>query len=163
MKFKQLKKNDIIMKHINDFNTHINENIITNIKNRIKKFGKNDIEEKEISDTEKEEALRIKREEVRKRREKENKNIVYKRPNRDSREEKIEFPCGYYFLTKELVDRIREKNRGPIGVANHGYAFYCDTPERLEEVKKKYKSGNKYKGETITNTYIGKQQEYYNN
>jgi len=79
-------------------------------------------------------------------------------PRRMSPPEKIEFPCGYYFLTKELKNRLKEKE-GPIGIIPDGYGFYCETPEQLEEYKEKYKVGNKYNGETITHaTLLGEKE-----
>lgn len=73
--------------------------------------------------------------------------------------EKQEFPCVYSFMTKELEERLRKRDE-PIAIVNHGYSFYCETPEELEEKKKRYKVGNTYNGETIVQTHIGPERNY---
>lgn len=77
-----------------------------------------------------------------------------------SNETDISFPCIYSFLTKELVDRKRERGQKHIAIRNDGYAEFCETPEELEEAKEKYKIGNKYNGETISTFDIGKERNY---
>ena len=71
-----------------------------------------------------------------------------KRPEQfnSSKDNNLEFPVVYAFLT----DKLKEKIDGPIALFNHGYKFYCRTPEQLEKYKLKYKKGEKYKDELIT-------------
>lgn len=64
------------------------------------------------------------------------------------------FPCVYHFMTKELADKKRAKGQKIIGIKSDGYAFFCETPEDLDNYKHVYKSGEKYKGETITGVYV---------
>ena len=59
------------------------------------------------------------------------------------------FPCSYYFMTKELLERLR-KDHEHIGIVNHGYGISCETPEELKKAKEDYAVGKEYNGETIT-------------
>jgi len=68
------------------------------------------------------------------------------------------FPCVYSFITQELFDRKRAKGQKVIGIRPDGYSFFCETPEDLENYKHVYRSGEKYKGETITGTNVGPPQ-----
>lgn len=135
---------------IKKFGDFVNESIWDKLRGR----KPEEVEEVKLSEEDKEK--------IRERRRKEDAVRPRYQRFKDSREDKEEkIPCVYSILTKELVDRIRERRgKGPIGVTNDGYSFYCETESELANYKKIYKVGDKYKGETITNVSIGQEQNY---